>query len=197
MSSAAPVLVFGATGNIASSLVHLLHKQGVPVVATVRDTAKAKAKLPAGVQLVVVDFKDTASIKQAVQNSGAKRAFGLLDVAGKESLAAMKEAGLTHFVFISTVVLGLPTEPMALQQWAAGAEGAVTASGLTYTILRAESFMSNCTSRNTHGEHSHCSESGQSAVTLTLPTLLLTFCVGSIQMEVAYQQHEQGDTVPP
>ena len=143
MSKSIPALVFGATGTIASSLVHLLHKQGVPVVATVRDTAKAKAKLPAGVQLVVVDFKDTASIKQAVQNSGAKRAFGLLDVAGKESIAAMKEAGLTHFVLVSTSFIGLPTESMALQQWMTAYEGGIKASGLTYTFLRCETFMSN------------------------------------------------------
>ena len=150
MSSAAPVLVFGATGNIASSLVHLLHKQGVPVVATVRDTAKAKAKLPAGVQLVVVDFKDVASVRQAVASSGAKRAFGVLDLVSKESLDALKAGGLTHLVHVSTCVMGLPTETMPFQQWQTGAEGAVKESGLTWTILRPEAFMSNCHHISTH-----------------------------------------------
>jgi len=143
-SSSSPVLVFGATGNIASSLVHQLHKSGVPVVATVRDTAKAKAKLPSGVQVVQVDFKDVASVKQAVVSSGAKRAFGVLDLISPENLDALKSAGLTHLVYISTSVMGLPTEPMALQQWQTGLEGAVKDSGLTYSILRGEAFMSNC-----------------------------------------------------
>ena len=144
MSSAAPILVFGATGNIASALVHQLHSRGVPVIATVRDTAKAQAKLPAGVQTVQVDFKDVASVKQAVHDSGAKRAYALLDVISQQSLDAMKTGGLTHLVYVSTSFVGLPTEATPITQWQTGTEAAVKASGLTYTILRAEVFMSNC-----------------------------------------------------
>ena len=137
------ILVFAATGRIGSSLVHQLHTRGVPVVAAVRDTAKAKAKLPSGVQLLPIDFKDPASIQHAVHSSGAKRAFGLLHVASKEALDALKAGGLTHLVLISTSFIGMPTETMALQTWMTGFEGAIKASGLTYTFLRCEAFMSN------------------------------------------------------
>lgn len=150
MSSSAPVLVFGATGYIGSALVKQLHSRSVPVVAAVRDTAKAKAKLPSGVQLVQADFNDPASIQQAVQSSGAKRAFGLTQTASKESLEALKAGGLTHLLLVSTSFIGLPTEPMALQQWLSGAEAAIKAVGFTYTFLRCEAFMSNCELRYTH-----------------------------------------------
>ena len=150
MSSSSPILVFGGTGGIASHIVSQLHKRGIPVVATVRDTAKAKAKLPSGVQLIEMDFKDAASIHRAVQNSGAKHAFGILDAVYKESLSAMKAGGLTHLVYVSTSFIGLPTETTALQQWQAAGEDVVKASGLTYTFLRAEAFMSNCQQSSTH-----------------------------------------------
>ena len=145
MSSAARLLVFGGTGSLGSSLVRQLHERGLPVVATVRDTQKAKAKLPTAVQLIQVDLKDPAAIQHAVHSSGAKRAFGLLYAVSKESMAAMKAGGLTHLVFISTSFIGMPTETMALQTWMTGYESVIKASGLTYTFLRCEAFMSNGT----------------------------------------------------
>ena len=191
MSSDAPILVFGATGNIASSLVHQLHAAKVALVATVRDTTKAKAKLGSDVQLVqLVDFKDAAAVKAAVHNSGAKRAFALLDLITADTLNALKAGGLTHLVTISTTVVGLPTEPMPLQQWTVGLEDAVKASGLTYSILRADSFMSNCNQHQHQHQHQHHSRSpiqqssplhAASSFSRSLQLVVRPLCVDSAQ----------------
>ena len=120
-------------------------------MAAVRDTAKARSKLPSDVRLVQVDLKDPASVQAAVLSSGATRVFGLIDVVGKAQLQALKTGGVTHFVYVSTSFIGLPTEPMALQQWQSGAENAIRSAGFTYTFLRCEAFMSNCNKHRTHG----------------------------------------------
>ena len=137
-------------GHIAGSLIHQLHTRGVAVIATVRDAAKAKAKLPAGVQAMQVDFKDAASVKRAVQSSGAKRAYVIPAAAGNEALEAMKAGGLTHVVLVSTNTLGQPTELTALQTWGTTIESAIKAAGFTYTYLRCEGFMSNGRLSQTH-----------------------------------------------
>ena len=113
------------------------------MIATVRDTAKAKAKLPSGVQLLQVDLKDSKALQQAAQSSGAKRVFALMEVAAKESLEALKAGGVRHIVFVSTSFIGLPTETTPLQTWQTGFENTIRSTGFTYTFLRCEAFLSN------------------------------------------------------
>ena len=148
MSASSPVLILGGTGNIGRAIAHLLHSRGVPVIATVRDTAKAQSKLPSGTQLVQVDFNDPNTLQQAVQSSQPKRAYALVNAVNKDTLATLKAGGVTHIVYISTAFIGLPTEPIALQTWQSGAENAIKGAGFTYTFLRAEAFMSNCNSQS-------------------------------------------------
>lgn len=143
-TTSTPVLVFNATSMIDTSLIQQLHSSGTPVVAAVRDTSKPNTKIPSTVPLVRIDdYTNAQAIQQAVASTGAKRAFALQHAASAEALAAMKAGGLTHLVFVSTSFIGLPTEPIALQQWMSGSEAVIKASGLSYTFLRPEAFMSN------------------------------------------------------
>ena len=175
--SSSTVVVLGGTGMIARCLVRRLHTLGVPVIAAVRDMAKAQAQLPSGVRLARVDLKDPVSLQHALHGSGATRAYGLLDVVGKEQLEALKAAGISHFVYVSTSFLGLPTEQTMLQQMHSGFESVIRASGLTYTFLRCEAFMSNSPNRShTHAQpartaHSHslhCSDWYTAAVSFAV-----------------------------
>ena len=76
-TSTAPVLVFGATGRVGSNIVKQLIDKSVPVAAAVRSIDKAKSKLPQSphLQLVQADLTDTASLREAVQQTKATRTF--------------------------------------------------------------------------------------------------------------------------
>src|SRR5205809_4631957 len=65
------VLVTGATGNVGSRVVRELGRRGVSVRAFVRDQSKGARMLGAGVELVVGDFSDTASVARAVRGADA------------------------------------------------------------------------------------------------------------------------------
>ena len=63
------VLVTGATGNTGGAVVDALVRRDVPVRAVVR-TEAGQDKLPGGVQAVIADFDDPASISAALAGSG-------------------------------------------------------------------------------------------------------------------------------
>ena len=202
MSASAPVLILGGTGNIASPLIHQLHSRGVPVIATVRDTAKAQSKLPSGTQLAQVDFNDPNTLQQAVQSSKPTKAFTVIDVINEECLKVLKAAGVTHIVHVSTAAMGLPTEPMALQTWQTGAEGAIKAFGFTWTILRPEIFMSNCTNQHPHTHTQACTISPLTAsvVQVAHRALMPSPCLParcSLRVEAADPQYWPGESGVP
>src|SRR5205807_5561646 len=58
-------LITGATGNIGGKLVQLLSERGHPVRALVRDPARAR--FPAGVEVVVADLDDPDSVVRAAK----------------------------------------------------------------------------------------------------------------------------------
>jgi uncharacterized protein YbjT (DUF2867 family) len=58
------ILVIGSTGTIGSLVVQGLAKQGAKVTAMVRQVGKAA--LPAGVDGVVADLTDIASLRKAM-----------------------------------------------------------------------------------------------------------------------------------
>jgi uncharacterized protein YbjT (DUF2867 family) len=66
------VLVTGATGNTGRAVLDALVRRDVPVRAIVRAEAD-RGKLPDGVQAVIADFDDPASIAAAL--TGAGRAY--------------------------------------------------------------------------------------------------------------------------
>lgn len=68
------ILITGATGSNGAELVKLLSTRGVPVRAMVRsrESADVIAELR-GVDLVIGNFDDSASVERALQ--GSKRRF--------------------------------------------------------------------------------------------------------------------------
>ena len=149
------VLVAGATGGTGSLVVAELVKQGYPVRAFVRDTAKAAERLGADVEAVVGDLKDPASIAAALDGVGAViNAAGAsagggpgntaenVDFEGARNLAeAALAAGAGQYVLVSS--RGVTDDDHYLNQmfnnvmlWKRRGEEAVMASGITYTIVR-------------------------------------------------------------
>lgn len=140
------ILVTGATGTVGTQTVRALaRREGVRVVAAVRDSSKAES-LPTGVRAVHMDWGDPASVTAAVQ--GMDKVFVLTPFApGAEVLTAelaqaAAEAGVKHIVKLSTS--GAEFEPgILLGRWHREAEEAIEASGVAWTHLRPGSFMSN------------------------------------------------------
>ena len=149
------VLVAGATGGTGSLVVAELQKQGYPVRAFVRSTAKAAERLGADVEAVAGDLKDTASIAAALDGVGAIiNAAGAggggsgdntpekVDYEGARNLAeAALAAGVGHYVLVSS--RGVTDDDHYLNRmfdnvmlWKRRGEEAVAASGVPYTIVR-------------------------------------------------------------
>ncbi len=137
------ILVTGATGTIGSDVVRQLAARGAKVRALTRDPAKAR--VPAGVEVVRGDYGDPASLDAAL--SGATAVFLLRppgpDEGQDAALAdAARTAGAERLVKLSAIGTGDPDSgPSA--QWHLAGERAVRDSGLAWTVLRPSSFASN------------------------------------------------------
>ena len=138
------ILVTGATGNVGRPLVRELAASGARVRALVRDDARAAALLPAGVERVVGDLGDPASLPAAFD--GARRVFLLNAGTGARhthhALRAARAAGTQHLVLLSSAHAALDPPP-AMARWHREREEAVRGSGIAATILRPGGFMSN------------------------------------------------------
>ena len=74
------VAVVGATGRTGVPVVEQLVARGYKVRALVRDAAAAKAKLPAGVEVVVADVRDPNTLAPALK--GAKYVISTIGAGG-------------------------------------------------------------------------------------------------------------------
>ncbi len=107
-------MVTGGTGFLGSALVDLAVRRGHDVRVTVRDADRARALLPAAVDIVVADLHDVDAMTAACRG-----ATGVLHVAGsvghtaeatrranldgtRDVLAAATAAGATRFVYTSS-----------------------------------------------------------------------------------------------
>jgi NADH dehydrogenase len=149
MSTPAPVLVTGATGFIGPHVAHALRAREVPVRALVRDL-RSGARLAAwGVELVVGDVTDPASVRAALSGvdsvvhlvaiiKGAPADFDRIMTQGTRGLvAAAQDVGVRRFVLASALGLDERSKdvvPYYAAKWEM--ERAVKESGLEYVILR-------------------------------------------------------------
>lgn len=134
-------LVTGATGNVGSQVAAALVAAGQPVRGVIR-AADAAANLPAGVLPVVGDLDRAETLMDALD--GVQGLFLLPGYSGAaELLAAAKAAGVQRLVQLSGGSAGSRDMHNAVTAYMARAEDAATGSGLAWTVLRPNAFMSN------------------------------------------------------
>lgn len=134
---AGPILVTGATGNTGRAIVDAVVERGARVRATVRTEAD-RGRLPAGVEVVVADFDEAASIAAALD--GAERAY-LVTPSSERAEEQQKrfadlaaKAGTRHLVVLSQ--LGSEEHsPVRFLRYHAAVERHVRDLGIGYTFL--------------------------------------------------------------
>ncbi|MEO0770236.1 MAG: SDR family oxidoreductase, partial [Cyanobacteria bacterium J06649_4] len=154
-------LVAGATGQTGRRIVQqLLAQEGIggasgstSVRALVRDAAKARELLPDGVEIVVGDVLDRASLTAAIADCqvliSATGAAPSLDPTGpykvdyegtKNLVDVAKTAQIEQFVMVSSLCVSKLFHPLNLfwgvLYWKKQAEDYLKQSGLAYTIVR-------------------------------------------------------------
>jgi uncharacterized protein YbjT (DUF2867 family) len=133
------ILVTGVTGNVGAELAGQLAGTGVRVRGLVRRPDRV---LPAGVEPVVGDLNDGAGVAQALQG-----ASGVFTLAGYGSLPALldaaRTAGVRRVVLLSSASAEHGPRTNAVARYHMESEDAVRESGLPYTFLRPNSFMTN------------------------------------------------------
>jgi uncharacterized protein YbjT (DUF2867 family) len=134
------ILVTGPTGNAGGGVVKGLLELGAEVRAAVRPGSEAK--LSAGVEAVPVDLNDPESVRRAAD--GATAAFlhsGYQGIDG--SLASLGDAGVERVVLLSSSAAPTGKLDNAIARYQIRSERAVRESGLAWTFLQPNSFMSN------------------------------------------------------
>ena len=138
------ILVTGATGRVGRKVVQQLVKRGADVRVLVRDPAKAK--FPAGVEVVQGDLLDIDALRTAL--SGVNTLFLLNAVAGDEFTQALialniaRESGVERVVYLSVIhsdhFVNVPHFAVK-----SGAERMIERMGFSATILRPAYFIDN------------------------------------------------------
>jgi len=138
------IVVTGATGTVGRLVVDGLIAAGQPVRAMTR--APERAGLPPGVEVVAGDLDRPDSLLAAFR--GAEKIF-LLSAPGPASPAqdgraatVAREAGVSYVVKLSALGADTATED-PIGRWHLSGERAVAKSGLAYTFLRPNGFMTN------------------------------------------------------
>lgn len=146
------ILVAGGTGHLGGPLLGLLAARDRRARVLSRDAARARARMPAGVEVVTGDVRDRTSLDGALVGIdtvvSAITGFGprgggvrQVDLEGNRNLiAAARAAGVTHFVLVS-IHGATPRHPMELYRAKFAAEEELRAGGLEWTIIRPTVFM--------------------------------------------------------
>lgn len=134
------ILVTGATGNAGGAVVRALVYAGEQVRALVREADRAP--LPAGVDAVVGDLNEPDTL--APHLDGVTAAFLLSGYEGlEETLAKMRRAGVERVVLLSSSAAPNGDLTNAVARYHILSERAVRESGLGWTFLQPNTFMTN------------------------------------------------------
>jgi len=134
------ILVTGATGNAGGGVINGLLELGADVRGLVRPGAEGD--LPAGVEAAPADLNDPESLRGPLEGVGA--VFLLSGYEGLErSLESMGEAGVERVVLLSSSAAPTGDLDNAVARYHILSERAVRDSGLPWTFLQPNSFMSN------------------------------------------------------
>jgi uncharacterized protein YbjT (DUF2867 family) len=134
--------VAGATGNVGGALVELLAGQGHEVRAIVRDGNTATA--PAGVTAVTGDLNRGSELADAFD--GADGAFLLSGYDDVGLVSAMQQGGVRRVALLSSSAAPTGDLDNAVAAYHIRSERALQRSGLGWTFLRPNAFMTNALS---------------------------------------------------
>ena len=136
------IVVTGATGHLGRLAIDHLLTRGVAatdIVAAGRSTEKLAALAGTGVRTAVIDFTDPATLDAAFAGADALvlvsgSEVGQRAVQHQNAIDAAVRAGVTRIVYTSAPKA--TTSPLILAPEHKATEEAITASGLSATILR-------------------------------------------------------------
>lgn len=135
------IIVTGATGNVGRELVAQLAAAGQPVRAIVRRSGDGTS-LPPAAQALVADLNRPDTLAAAL--AGASAIHLLAGYEGlPELLAKARAAGVRHVVLQSSSAAPTGDLTNAVAAYHIRSEQAVRESGLSWTFLQPNSFMSN------------------------------------------------------
>jgi uncharacterized protein YbjT (DUF2867 family) len=135
------VLVSGATGNIGGAVARALVAAGHPVKALVRPGTDP-SRVPDGADPAEADLGDADSV--AAHLDGVNAVFLLSGYEGLHgALARMRDAGVARVVLLSGSGAALGDTTNAVAAYQIESQEAVRDSGLAWTFLQPNSFMTN------------------------------------------------------
>lgn len=135
------ILVTGATGNIGGEVVRALAGAGEKVRGLIRRD-EDRSRLPAGVEGVVGDLNRPETLSSALAGvRGVHLLSGYQDMPGL--LAEIRRAGVEHVVLQSSSSVPGGDMGNAVARYHILSEAAVRESGVAWTFLQPNSFMSN------------------------------------------------------
>ena len=138
------ILITGASGSVGKAVLQEAGRKLSGVRAMYRSKDET-AKAPPGIQTVLADFADKASLRNALE--GVTSAFVVcspipqLIELESNMLDACKESGVKHVVLNSAMGAGDYTK--SFPSWHHKVEDKLKASGMSYTILRPNGFLQN------------------------------------------------------
>jgi uncharacterized protein YbjT (DUF2867 family) len=133
------ILVTGASGNVGSEAARLLGAQHHPTRALVRDAARAPE---ADIDVVTGDFGRPDTLDAAMR--GIETAILVSPAVPEQEIAVIDSAvraGVRHIVKITSKASA--DSPVERRRGQARIEAHLEASGLSYTLLRANAYMQN------------------------------------------------------
>ena len=146
------ILLAGGTGHLGVALTKLLAARGHRVRILSRDPSRARARVPAEVELVSGDVRTASTLEPALAGVetvvSAVTGFGpggagpqRVDLEGNENLiAAAAAAGVKRFILVSIHGAGAD-HPLELYRAKFRAEERLRASNLEWTVIRPTVFM--------------------------------------------------------
>ena len=135
------IFVTGATGNVGRELVRVLAQSGQPVRALIRRDDD-RARLPAGAEGFIGDLNDPRSLAPGLAGVRAAHLLAGYDGLG-ELLAAMRDAGVQRVTLQSSSAVPAGDIDNAVARYHILSERAFRESGLAWTFLQPNSFMTN------------------------------------------------------
>jgi uncharacterized protein YbjT (DUF2867 family) len=138
------ILITGASGSAGKAVLNAVSKSGAPHRAMYRSTGEA-AKAPGGTATVIADFGKPETLADALRgiDSVYLVCSPIPELVQLESnmMDACAQAGVKHIVLNSA--LGAGEWPKSFPSWHRQAEDKLKSTGISFTILRPNSFHQN------------------------------------------------------